>query len=203
MLSQARIIVRKLCGSRSRGSEPAPSALATTAETRITDPSPRAIHMSDVRRSPTKLPRKPGADAQSVSIIVMNAKGATDYLKFYRLLQREKKDCSEFDPTDDFETDYYCDGYIYTIRFFTPSTPQSSVALSCIMQHVCLIFTYDASSRESWDEVVTACERMRNRCKEGVLPFLATMIAAMDKGEGEAAISHAEAENWAWYLRCS
>jgi hypothetical protein len=35
---------------------------------------------------------------------------------------------------------------------------------------------------------------MRNRCKDGVLPFLATMIAAIGEGEGEASVSHAEAE---------
>jgi hypothetical protein len=72
------------------------------------------------------------------------------------------------------------------------------------MQHVCLVFTYNASSRESWDEVVAACERMRNRCKDGVLPFLATMIAAMceGEGEGEAAVSHAEAEAFATQRDC-
>ncbi|EAW14279.1 uncharacterized protein ACLA_073140 [Aspergillus clavatus NRRL 1] len=190
MLSQARIIFRKLRGSSSRGSEP------PTAESGIVDPSPRAIHVSDVRRSPTKPPRKPGSDAQSISIIIMNAKGAADYLKLYRLLQREKG-YGEFDPTGDFETDYLCDGYVYNVRFIPPSAPVSSVAYSCLMQHVCLVFTYSASSRESWDEVVAACERMRNRCEDGVLPFLATMIAAMGEGEGEASVSHAEAEAFA------
>lgn len=69
------------------------------------------------------------------------------------------------------------------------------------MQHVCLVFTCDASSRESWDETVAACQGMRSRCeKAGVRPFLATMIAAIREGEGqgeEAAVSHAEAEAFA------
>jgi hypothetical protein len=70
------------------------------------------------------------------------------------------------------------------------------------MQHVCLVFTYDTSSRESWDETVAACQGMRSRCeKAGVRPFLATMIAAMREGEGQAqgeeAVSHAEAEAFA------
>jgi hypothetical protein len=63
------------------------------------------------------------------------------------------------------------------------------------MQHICLVFTYDASSRDSWDEVVAAYERIRNRYKDGVLPFLTIMIAAID--EGEASVSHAEAEAFA------
>jgi hypothetical protein len=73
------------------------------------------------------------------------------------------------------------------------------------MQHVCLILTYDASSRESWDEMLAACERLRSRCEEdGVLPFSATMIAAMDEGEGEGepAVSHAEAEAFATQRDC-
>jgi hypothetical protein len=72
------------------------------------------------------------------------------------------------------------------------------------MQHVCLVFTYDASSSESWDEIVAACERMRSRCEDGTLPFHATMIAAMGEGEGEgeAAVSHAEAEAFATQRDC-
>jgi hypothetical protein len=87
MLSRARIMFRKLRGSgsrRSRGSEPAPSAPATTAESETVDPPPRAIHISDVRQSPTKLPRKPGSDSP-MSIIVANAKGAADSMRLYRV----------------------------------------------------------------------------------------------------------------------
>jgi hypothetical protein len=86
MLSHTRILFRKLRGisSRgSRGSEPAPSAPATTAESETFNP--RAIHISDVRRSPTKLPRKPGIKAQSVSIMVKNAKGASNSVDLYRV----------------------------------------------------------------------------------------------------------------------
>jgi hypothetical protein len=97
MLSHAKLIFRKLRGSSSRssrGSEPAPSAPATTAESGIVNPSPRAIHFSDVRRSPTELPRKPWSDAQSISIIVVNAKGAADGLKLYGV--RTSATCSEY-----------------------------------------------------------------------------------------------------------
>ena len=76
------IMFRKL---RISGSKPAPSAPATTVESKTVDPSPRAIHISDVRRSPTKLPRKPGSDPQSISIFVANAKGAADSSYLYRV----------------------------------------------------------------------------------------------------------------------
>ncbi|EAW17779.1 uncharacterized protein NFIA_077120 [Aspergillus fischeri NRRL 181] len=197
MLSHARIMFRKLRGSgsrSSRGSEPAPSAPATTAESETVDPSPRAIHISDLRRphSPTKLP----SDSQFMSIIVVNAKGAADSLHLYRreALRRVR-------PTDDFTTDYFCDGYLYNICFIPSSNLGQCSAYLCLMKHFCLIFTYDASSRESWNEMVTACERMRSRCEEDrILPFLATMIAAM--GEGEATVSHAEAKAFATQRDC-
>jgi hypothetical protein len=88
MLSQARIIFRKLRGSSSRGSrdsEPAPSAPAMTAESKTVDPSSRAIHISDVRQSPTKLSFKPSSNSQSMFIIVANAKGAADCSLLYRV----------------------------------------------------------------------------------------------------------------------
>lgn len=48
--------------------------------------------------------------------------------------------------------------------------------------------------------MVAACERMRSRCEDGVLPFLATIIAAM--GEGEGAGSPAETEAFATQRGC-
>ncbi|KAG2012662.1 hypothetical protein GB937_007011 [Aspergillus fischeri] len=223
MLSHARIMFRKLRGSgsrSSRGSEPAPSAPATTAESETVDPSPRAIHISDLRRphSPTKLP----SDSQFMSIIVVNAKGAADSLHLYRvrtqrnmlpstppakltphgsLTTPEREALRRVRPTDDFTTDYFCDGYLYNICFIPSSNLGQCSAYLCLMKHFCLIFTYDASSRESWNEMVTACERMRSRCEEDrILPFLATMIAAM--GEGEATVSHAEAKAFATQRDC-
>ncbi|KAJ5305933.1 hypothetical protein N7508_004948 [Penicillium antarcticum] len=100
---------------------------------------------------------------------------------------------AELTPGGDFETDYLCDNYVYNVRFIPPRAPVSSVAYSCLIQHICLVFTYNTLSRASWDEVVAAYEKIRNRCKDGVLPFLATIIAAM----GEASVSHAEAEAFA------
>ncbi|KAJ5964238.1 uncharacterized protein N7479_004114 [Penicillium vulpinum] len=198
MLSQARIMFRKLRGSgsrSSRSSEPAPSAPATTAESEIVDPFPRAIHISDVKWPPTKLP----SDSKSMSIVVANAKGAADYLLLYRLLQREKG-YYEFDPMGGLDADYLCDGHVYNVWFSPPSVLGGGLAYSSLMQHICLIFTYDASSRESWDEMVAAYERIRSRCEDGVFPFIATMIAAMS--EGEALVSHIEAEAFATQRDC-
>jgi hypothetical protein len=106
-----------------------------------------------------------------------------------------------FDPTDNGTTDYVCNGYIYNICFDEPSGLGSTSAYLELYQHICLVFTY-ASSRESWDEMVTAYERMRSQCKDRVPPFLATMIIAMGEGEGEAPVSHAEAEAFATQRDC-
>lgn len=75
MLSRARIIFRKLRGSGSRGSEPAPSAPAMTAESETDDPPPRALHISDWRRS---APEQRYHGQQRMEIIVVNAKGSAD-----------------------------------------------------------------------------------------------------------------------------
>ncbi|KAL3443671.1 hypothetical protein BJX65DRAFT_298159 [Aspergillus insuetus] len=184
MRSHARAIFRKLRGNGSRGSEPAPSAPATTAEGGLVRLSPRAIHVSDLKRSPTDLkrPHRPGFDEQFITTVVVNARGAADYSKFYNLLLREKR-YGEYDPTGNFETDYHCDGYIYNVSFIPAGALAASVIYPCYMQHVCLVLTYDASSRESWDETAAVCERMRGRCNDGVLPFFATMTAAA-VGEG-------------------
>ncbi|KAL4938738.1 hypothetical protein BDV06DRAFT_231552 [Aspergillus oleicola] len=212
-------IFRKLCGKASRssrGSEPAPSAPAAIAESESVNPSPnpRAMHISEVKRSPTLLSsiRKPGSETQSITIMVANAKGAADYLRLYRLLQRETDYGSEFDPTGDYETDYLCDGYNYNVRFVSvpdPTGPWAArLAILTIMQHVCLVLTYDASSRESWDVLVAVCEGMRSRSESGVLspyPFLATVIVAMGEGEGEEgpmSVSQGEAEAFAIQRNC-
>jgi hypothetical protein len=56
-----------------------------TAESETVNPSPRAIHISDVRQSPTKLSFKPSSNSQSMFIIVANAKGAADSSLLYRV----------------------------------------------------------------------------------------------------------------------
>jgi hypothetical protein len=48
--------------------------------------------------------------------------------------------------------------------------------------------------------MAAAYESIRNRCGDGALPFVATMIAAM--GEGEALMSYAEAEAFATQRDC-
>ncbi|RDW64515.1 uncharacterized protein DSM5745_09926 [Aspergillus mulundensis] len=206
VLSHAKIMFRKLRGNAggSRSSEPAPSAPATTAESEPVDP-PRAIHISDVKRSPTKIPRKPGIEPQCITVMIANAKGAADCWHLWNLFSRETGCGWEFDPTlEDSGTDYLCDGFVYAVRFQPPPTgPYAITAILELMQHVFLVFSYDASSRESWDEMVTAYEKVRSRC-DGVLPFLKTMIAAMGEGEGEGecAVSHAEAEAFATQNDC-
>ncbi|KAL2838272.1 hypothetical protein BJY01DRAFT_35614 [Aspergillus pseudoustus] len=220
-------IFRKLRGKASRssrGSESAASAPATTAEsegeTVNPSPPPRAMHISEVKRSPTPLSsiRKPGSETQSLTIMVANAKGAADSLRLYRLLQRETDYGSEYDPTDDFETDYVCDGCMYNVHFdpvpdATGPWAANLAMLTMLLQHVCLVFTYDAessSSRESWDEMVAVYERLRSRSEDGVLapfPFLATVIVAMGEGgegddEGVQSVPHAEAEAFATERNC-
>ncbi|KAL3487268.1 hypothetical protein BJX62DRAFT_241197 [Aspergillus germanicus] len=108
-------------------------------------------------------------------------------------LATPEREDGEYDSTGDFETDCHCDGYIYNVRFIPAGAPAASVTYSCYMQHVCLVLTYDASSWESWDQIVAVCERMRGRCKDGVLPYFATMIAAaVDEGIGEEGIGVGE-----------
>ncbi|KMK58476.1 hypothetical protein Y699_07703 [Aspergillus fumigatus Z5] len=197
MLSRARIIFRKLRGSGSRGSEPAPSAPAMTAESETDDPPPRALHISDWRRS---APEQRYHGQQRMEIIVVNAKGSADGSRLDELLGREKDPWREFDVTlDDSGTDFVCNGYLFTVHFTSASGRGSYSAMLSLYQHIPLIFTYDASSRESWDEMVTEYEGMRSRCKDGVHPFLTIMIAAM--GEGEA-LMDAEAKAFAAQRDC-
>ncbi|EAW22497.1 uncharacterized protein NFIA_011860 [Aspergillus fischeri NRRL 181] len=208
-------IFRKLRGKASRssrGKEPAPSAPATIAESKSVNPSPPpgAMHISEVKRSPTLRSsiRKPGSETQFITIMVANAKGAADYLRLYRLLQRETDYGSEFDLTGDYETDYLYDGYIYNVRFVSVPDPTGPWAAN--LAHVCLVLTYDTSSRESWDKLVAICEGMRSRSEDGVLspyPFLATVIVAMGEGEGEGeegpmSVSQGEAEAFATQRKC-
>lgn len=114
-----------------------------------------------------------------------------------------------------------CDGQLYNLSF-TPmpgatGPNPASVAMLAMMQHVCLAWTYDASSssgaRESWEELVAVCERLRGRSEDALLtpfPFAAVMIVAMGeesdghgKGEGEApAVSATEAEGFATQQGC-
>jgi hypothetical protein len=109
-----------------------------------------------------------------------------------------------------------CDGHVYNVRF-TPVPSATgpwapNLALLTIMQHVCLVLTYDASSSsgtsESWEELVAGCERLRGRREDAVLapyPFTAVMIVAIGggsdghaRGEGDAPmVSAAEAEAFA------
>ncbi|KAJ5507119.1 hypothetical protein N7527_009262 [Penicillium freii] len=126
---------------RVSGSKPAPSAPATTAERKTVNPLPRAIHISDVRRSPTKLPREPVSDPQSISIIVANAKGAADCSYLYSVrTQRNMLRVPPAELTRDFETDYLCDSHVYNVCFIPPDVLGVGLAYLCYMQHVCLVF---------------------------------------------------------------
>ncbi|KAL3476672.1 hypothetical protein BJX99DRAFT_258220 [Aspergillus californicus] len=167
----------------SRGSDPAPSAPAMTAET----PPPRAIHTSDDKRSPTEIPHQPYSVRQ-MEIIVVNAKGAADY-------SRIDDEYNYLDPTCTLGTDYLCDGYIYHV-YFGGLHSASYKALCDQMQNICLMFTYNDSSRDSWDETVATCERLHRCFQNAVIPFLPTMIA-MGEGEGETTVPQEEAEAFA------
>ncbi|PKX89140.1 uncharacterized protein P174DRAFT_507510 [Aspergillus novofumigatus IBT 16806] len=202
MLSHARIIFRKLYGSGSScGSEPTPSAPAATAESETDNPPPRALYISNWRRSATEQCYHRGQ--QHMEIIIVNAKGAADGTHLYKLLGREKDFWPEFNIIlDDSGTDFVCNGYLYNVYFTLASGLAHYSAMLSLYQHIPLIFTYDASSRESWDEMVTAYESMRSRCKDGIHPFLVIMIAAMGEGDGEFPMSHVEAEAFAAQRDC-
>jgi hypothetical protein len=137
-----------------------------------------------------------------MSIIIMNAKGAADCTHLYKLLGKEKLFGPEFDPTDDGTTEYFCNGYLYNVGFSSASGLGSYSGILSFYQYIPLIFTYNASSRESWDEMVTAYEGMHSRCKDGVHPFLAIMIAAIGEGDSKFPVSHAEAEAFATQRDC-
>ncbi|KAL4885766.1 hypothetical protein BJY04DRAFT_213967 [Aspergillus karnatakaensis] len=185
MLSQAESIFRKIRGCAGRDSR----------ENDVTDtpspcPSPRAIHISDAKRSPTRPPRRPGVEMQFLNIIVVKATGAPDFKKLY----------TETPTQITFATATSIMSLLnrlarYQIQWAAPSC-----------KHACLVYTYDASSKESWDEVIALDNSMRSRCKDGVRPFLATVFAGMDKGktevDGEATVSHAEAEEFVTQQDC-
>lgn len=97
---------------------------------------------------------------------------------------------------------FSCNDYHYEVQFLPPMAPGPGLAHLCIQQHICLVLTYDASSRESWDEMTAAYERIRSRCPEGDLPFLATMIAAMGAEGGSQAVSREEGEAFANQRGC-
>ncbi|KAL4907093.1 hypothetical protein BDW74DRAFT_150199 [Aspergillus multicolor] len=201
MLSRARRVLRKLRGGSrsSRDSEPALPTPATTPNSEPVEPPHPAIHMSDAKRLPSEYTIKPRSILGYIhlEILVANAKGAPDNHGLYMLLMREK-DGNIFDPYCNYETDFFYDSYIYQVGFMQgPSGDWPYTAMLEAFQHICLVFTYDASSRASWDETVAACERLHSRCRDKVLPFLAVVIAAMDKGEGEPSVAHEEAEAFA------
>jgi hypothetical protein len=118
----------------------------------------------------------------------------------HQLLEREKEFGNEFDAIDEYDTTYFCDGYCYEVSFDPAELCGFGLAYlsGCLPHHFCLVFTYDASSRESWDETVAAYENIRSRCENGVLPFVGTMIAAM----GDGPVSHEEAETFASERDC-
>jgi hypothetical protein len=67
------------CGSKS-----APSPTTPAAD--INDPSPCAIHISDIKQSLTVWPTQPRVLGwQSICTIVVNAKGATNHQRLYRV----------------------------------------------------------------------------------------------------------------------
>ncbi|KAK4096835.1 carbohydrate-binding module family 24 protein [Parathielavia hyrcaniae] len=78
---------------------------------------------------------------------------------------------------------FICDGYLYEVEFVEAEhfTTYSARWTSGGHQSVTLIFTYDASSRQSWDEVAARYTEIRWRCENMGVRF-PTMILAMDDG---------------------
>ncbi|KAL4882735.1 hypothetical protein BJY04DRAFT_186780 [Aspergillus karnatakaensis] len=193
MLSRTKTMFRKLRGKRSHDSKPEPSAPATIAKTEPVGPPPRAINHSELASLPREVTSKIKTQGNMV-VVVANAKGAISDLYY---LSQTEQDGGWYDPTDTFESRFVCGDCIYTISFMRAQELWPYAAMISIYQHVCLVFTYDASSTESWDEIVATCEAMRSRCKDGASPFVATIIGAQVKSEDEVVVSHAEAEAFA------
>jgi hypothetical protein len=88
---------------------------------------------------------------------------------------------------------------VYDVSFMLPPREAAKYnAFHSLAQHFCLVYTYKASSIESWDETVAAVNAMRTRCWENnISPFLATVIVATGEEGEEPAVPDAEAEAFA------
>ncbi|KAG7286674.1 hypothetical protein NEMBOFW57_008985 [Staphylotrichum longicolle] len=126
--------------------------------------------------------------------MVADPKGASSYYQYlYGLLERDLSfgaRGAHYDPHGEFDTAYFCNDYHYEVALM-PTTGYGLAYLT-LFQHIGLIFPYNPSSRESWDEMAASFERMRSRCPDENLPFLATMIASVADMKGPRAVSHEE-----------
>jgi hypothetical protein len=105
------------------------------------------------------------------------------------------------DPELEDNLTFFCDGYAYEVRVESAKLLVAHTAMRDLyartMHHVSFVLTYDASSRESWDEMVANYQDICNRFENGVTPF-PTMMAAM----GEGPVSRGEAESFASQRGC-
>jgi hypothetical protein len=141
-----------------------------------------------------------------MGMMVLNAKGAADHTFLYGVRSihvlcpgdcpNQVSELIHHRPLATRCRERVCNGYDYDVHFLPPRA-SAYIALLELMHHLCLVLTYDASSRESWDEVVATCKRMHICCDDGVLP-LPAMIAAMGKGP----VSHEEAGSLASQWGC-
>ncbi|KAK4133836.1 hypothetical protein BT67DRAFT_381637 [Trichocladium antarcticum] len=161
---------------------------------------PRAMHTMELKVAfpPCKrnAPRPVIRHCDEIVVVVINAQGATDNRGLVELLQKETGEdiARAFNPTtDDWEPEYVCGESFYTLHLFSTSNGSRFHDAVMLLMHSCvLFFSYDASSTESWDELVASCEDISSRCEDRVIPFR-TIVVAM----GEGCVSPEEAERFA------
>ncbi|KAL2126619.1 hypothetical protein VTI74DRAFT_526 [Chaetomium olivicolor] len=131
-------------------------------------------------------------DAQHILVVVINAQGSKSVSGLYDSL-RQETGLYLFDPSlaeDDINFVYQ--GQVYCADLFPADSMRPCGALFELLvnraDHLNLIFTYDASSKASWDEIVASYEAVRRGCENNAIPFT-TMLLAM----GEGLVSRGEA----------
>jgi hypothetical protein len=100
--------------------------------------------------------------------------------------------CDEWEPT------YYCGEYRYKL-ILLPASDSTTFWDPAIrdVYYFSIFLNYDASSTQSWDEMVASYDDISSRCEGGVIP-LPTVVAAM----GEGCVSREEAEGFARQRSC-
>jgi hypothetical protein len=160
----------------------------------------RAIHES--RWSPSTVKKNPSGDftKQRILVVVFNATGCTDGPGLVRVsplranIQASPTDCSQLleRETKWCESDmllgreenaarFSCDGCVYAMEVVSAghlkSFPTLYTSVGSQWHHVNLVFTYDAASRQSWDETAANNDDIRGRCENGSVPFTTLLLA--------------------------
>ena len=78
---------------------------------------------------------------------------------------------------------FFCDGCVYEMSVVSAEILKSFGTQHIRdKHHVNLVFTYDSSSRQSWDEMAASYEEIRGRCEKVGVQFT-TMMLAMGEGQ--------------------